>query len=78
VSYEGVRVDLGYRLDLLVENEVVVELKAIETVLPVHKAQLLSYLRLGEKRLGLLINFHGQVERRHYEAGKQILTATSA
>ncbi len=43
---------------MLVENEVVVELKAIETVLPVHKAQLLSYLRLGEKRLGLLINFH--------------------
>lgn len=58
VSYDGVRVDLGYRLDLLVENEVVVELKAIETVLPVHKAQLLSYLRLGGKRLGLLINFH--------------------
>jgi len=61
VSYDGVRADLGYRLDLLVENEVVVELKAIETVLPVHKAQLLSYLRLGGKRLGLLINFH--VER---------------
>jgi len=58
VSYDGVHVDLGYRLDLLVENEVVIELKAIETVLPVHKAQLLSYLRLGEKRLGLLINFH--------------------
>ena len=58
VSYDGVRVDLGYRLDLLVENEIVVELKAIETVLPVHKAQLLSYLRLGGKRLGLLINFH--------------------
>jgi GxxExxY protein len=57
VSYDGVRVDLGYRLDLL-ENEVVVELKAIETVLPVHKAQLLSYLRIGGKRLGLLINFH--------------------
>jgi GxxExxY protein len=58
VSYDGVRVNLGYRLDLLVENEIVVELKAIETVLPVHKAQLLSYLRLGGKRLGLLINFH--------------------
>ncbi len=58
VSYDGVHVDLGYRLDLLVEGEVVVELKAIETVLPVHKAQLLSYLKLGGKRLGLLINFH--------------------
>jgi GxxExxY protein len=49
VSYDGVRVDLGYRLDLLVEHQVVVELKAIETVLPVHKAQLLSYLRLRER-----------------------------
>jgi GxxExxY protein len=58
VTYDGVHVDLGYRLDLLVENEVVVELKAIESVLRVHKAQLLSYLRLGEKKLGLLINFH--------------------
>ena len=58
VTYDGVRVDLGYPLDLLVENEVVVELKDIETVLPVHKTQLLSYLRLGGKRLGLLINFH--------------------
>lgn len=58
VSYDGVHVDVGYRLDLLVENDVVVELKAIETVLPVHKAQLLSYLKLGGKRLGLLINFH--------------------
>jgi len=57
VSYDGVHVDLGYRIDLLVEGDVVVELKAIETVLPVHKAQLLSYLKLGGKRLGLLVNF---------------------
>lgn len=58
VQYEGIRVDLGYRIDLLVEDQVVVELKAAETVLPVHKAQLLSYLRLSNKRVGLLINFH--------------------
>lgn len=44
VVYDGIQVDLGYRIDLLVEDSVVVELKAIETVLPVHKAQLLSYL----------------------------------
>lgn len=49
---------MGYRTDLLVEDQVVVELKAAETVLPVHKAQLLSYLRLSNKRVGLLINFH--------------------
>ena len=58
VLYDGIQVDLGYRIDLLVENAVVVELKALETVLPVHKAQLLSYLRLGGKYAGLLINFH--------------------
>jgi GxxExxY protein len=58
VVYDGIQVDLGYRIDLLVEDSVVVELKAIETVLPVHKAQLLSYLRLSNKKVGLLINFH--------------------
>lgn len=58
VHYEGITVDLGYRIDLLVEDQVVVELKAAENVLPVHKAQLLSYLRLSNKRVGLLINFH--------------------
>jgi GxxExxY protein len=58
VHYEGMAIDLGYRIDMLVEDLVVVEIKAIETVLPVHKAQLLSYLRLSGRRLGLLINFH--------------------
>ncbi|HYX68015.1 MAG TPA: GxxExxY protein [Terriglobales bacterium] len=61
VTYEGMQIELGYRIDLLVEGQVIVELKAVETVLPVHKAQLLSYLRLSGRRLGLLINFH--VER---------------
>jgi len=56
-----VRLELGYRVDLLVENLVSVELKCVEAILPVHKAQLLSYLRLNDKPLGLLINFH--VER---------------
>jgi GxxExxY protein len=50
--------DVGYRLDILVENELIVEIKSNEAILPVHKAQLLSYLRLSGKRLGLLINFN--------------------
>ncbi|HEX4128999.1 MAG TPA: GxxExxY protein [Pirellulales bacterium] len=58
VVYEDVHLDVGYRLDLIVENEVVVELKAVEPVLPIHKAQLMSHLKLSNKRLGLLINFH--------------------
>lgn len=58
VRYDGVQIDCALRLDLLVEDSIVVEIKAIETILPVHKAQLLSYLRLADKALGLLINFH--------------------
>ncbi len=58
VVYEGLIVDLGYRMDMLVEGEVVLELKAIEQVLPVHRAQLTSYLRLSGKKVGLLFNFH--------------------
>ncbi|HWY70796.1 MAG TPA: GxxExxY protein [Terriglobales bacterium] len=56
--YESVKLDLGYRIDLLVEDTVLVELKAIEEIAPVHKAQLLSYLRLSKKSLRLLINFN--------------------
>lgn len=58
VRYDGVDIDLGYRIDLLVEDAVIVELKAVEKIAPVHEAQLLSYLKLSGKRLGLLINFH--------------------
>jgi GxxExxY protein len=58
VCYDGIKLDLGYRLDLVVEEMLVIELKAVEHVLPVHKAQLLSYLRLSKIKLGLLINFH--------------------
>ena len=53
--YQGVKMDLGYRIDLLVADEIVVEIKSIEAVAPVHKAQLLSYLRLSKKKVGLLI-----------------------
>lgn len=58
VVYGGVRIDLGYRIDLLVEDTVVVELKAVTRLHPVHEAQLLSYLKLSDRRVGLLINFH--------------------
>lgn len=57
ITYEGVTFDEGFRADLIIENKVIVELKSVEAVAPVHKKQLLTYLRLGDKRLGLLINF---------------------
>lgn len=64
IVYKGVRLECGYRVDLLVERLVVVELKAIERVLPVHEAQLLSYLKLSGCGVGLLINFHVPILRR--------------
>ena len=56
VKYDGVTIDIGYRLDLLIEDAVIVELKTVRELLPVHQPQLLSYLRLSNRRLGLLIN----------------------
>src|SRR6266849_2822016 len=58
VIYKGLPLDCGYQIDLIVQDEVVVELKAIERILPIHQAQLLTYLKLAEKRVGLLINFN--------------------
>lgn len=58
IRYEELTIDNGYRLDLLVNDRVVIELKAIETILPVHRGQLLSYLRLGRFKLGYLLNFN--------------------
>jgi GxxExxY protein len=57
VIYESVRIDAGFRADLIVEDKVIVEVKSVELLAPVHKKQLLTYLRLADKRLGLLINF---------------------
>ena len=57
VKYEGMVFDEGFRADLIVNDAVIVELKSVEAVSPVHKKQLLTYLRLADKRLGLLINF---------------------
>ena len=61
VVYDGIKLDAGYRIDLLVEDAIIVELKAIDSLLPTHEAQLLSYLKLDGKPLGLLLNFHVSV-----------------
>lgn len=58
VVYRGVKLELGYRIDLLVEDTVVVEIKSVEAISPVHQAQILSYLKLSGKSIGLLINFN--------------------
>lgn len=58
VSYEDVKIDCGYRLDVLVEDKIIVEIKAVVEILPVHKAQLITYLKLSGKKLGFLINFN--------------------
>jgi len=58
VQYKGLKLDCGYRLDIVVENAVILELKSVEKVLPVHEAQLLTYLKLTGKRVGLIINFN--------------------
>ena len=58
VIYDGIKLEAGYRLDLVVEDTVVVELKAIEALAPIHQAQIISYLKLSGKPIGLLSNFH--------------------
>lgn len=58
VVYRSVQLDCGYRLDLLVNDEVIVELKTVESITPVHEAQLLSYMKLSGCKVGLLINFN--------------------
>jgi len=58
VSYKDLHLDCGYKIDVIVNDEVIVELKAVERILPVHEAQLLTYLKLSGKKVGLLINFN--------------------
>lgn len=60
VSYKGIELDCGYRMDLVVDKRVVVELKCVDKVLPVHQAQLLTYLRLADLKVGLILNFHAE------------------
>jgi len=63
IVYNDIKFDEGFRADLIVEGKVIVELKSVEKVVPVHKKQLLTYLRLADKRLGLLINFGSELIR---------------
>ena len=58
IKYRGIKIDCGYRIDLLVEKKIIVELKAVERLEPIHKAQLLSYMKLSGCKVGLLINFN--------------------
>ncbi len=58
VVYKDIKLDAGYRIDLLVENSIIIELKAVDAIVPVHKAQLMTYLKLSGFKLGLLINFN--------------------
>jgi GxxExxY protein len=61
IVYGKVKLECGYRLDLMIEKEVIVEIKSIEKLMPIHQAQLLSYLKLSERKVGLLINFNVRV-----------------
>ena len=58
VKYKGIRLDCGYRVDVLVEDKLIIELKSVERIRPIHEAQLLTYMRLAEIKIGLLINFN--------------------
>ena len=58
IHYHGVRLDIGYRIDIVVEDVIIIEVKTVAKLLPVHEAQVLSYLKLSGTKVGLLINFH--------------------
>ena len=58
LQYDGLKIDTGYRLDMLIENAIIIENKAVEAILPIHYAQMLTYLRLRDCRLGFLINWN--------------------
>jgi GxxExxY protein len=58
IIYDGLNIDVGYRLDIVVDNKVLIELKSVENVLNIHKAQILSYMKLSKIKVGLLINFN--------------------
>jgi GxxExxY protein len=61
VAYKGIKLELGFRLDILVNDEVIIEIKSVETLNNVHKKQLLTYLTLAEKKLGILVNFNESI-----------------
>lgn len=61
VVYKGVKLDCGYKLDVIVEDTIIIELKAVDRIIAIHEAQLLSYLRMLDLRVGLILNFHSSV-----------------
>jgi GxxExxY protein len=61
VEYKGMHLDAEYRIDLIVENKLIIELKSVETLLPIHSAQLLTYMKLAKTKIGLLINFNNKL-----------------
>jgi GxxExxY protein len=63
VDYKGVKLDCGYRADIVVDGRILVEIKALDSLLPIHEAQLLTYLKLGDWKIGLLINFNVELLR---------------
>ena len=63
IVYKDIRLDCGYRMDLVIKDELIVEIKAVERILPVHEAQMLTYLRLSRLRAGLLMNFNNVVSK---------------
>ncbi len=63
LEYKGIKLDCGYRIDIMVENKVILELKCVGSITPVHEAQLLTYLRLSGLKIGLILNFHVSLMR---------------
>ena len=63
VVYDGIHLDAGYRIDLLVDQKVILEVKSVERLIPIHEAQVISYLKLSNKKIGLLINFNVKLLR---------------
>ena len=61
VEYKGIKLDCGYRVDMLVEDKLIVELKSVEKILPIHEAQILTYMKLANIKVGLLINFNNNL-----------------
>ena len=61
VKYKGIKLDCGYRIDLFVEDKLIVELKSVDTIAAIHKAQLLTYMKLSEVKVGLIINFNVEI-----------------
>ncbi|HUI81469.1 MAG TPA: GxxExxY protein [Bryobacteraceae bacterium] len=84
ISYKGIKLDCGYRMDLVVEDSVVIEIKTVDQLLPIHTAQLLTYLKLSNKPIGLILNFNSPILKKgmkrlvnHYREGSVALVPSA-